>query len=226
MRSRLPAALLAVPLGITLGCATSPPAAPAIAVSVRSSPDKAEVFLKGRRVGNTTVSVGVGSLLELIEITARVPGSELIETRIRIVTPQQAEISFRFGTEPGALAKKLGLTKVLIFDYASNATFDIDRWELKERFVSLLREQATILNGYFPAVEVYVCGHTDDTGTPPHNLELSLKRAQTVFAFLESCGVDKRRMVVQGFGEDYPIEANSTEEGRALNRRTEIILPQ
>ncbi|MFI5167564.1 MAG: OmpA family protein [Thermoanaerobaculales bacterium] len=226
MRRSIPAVLLAVPFTLTFGCATSPPAAPAITVSVRSSPEKAEVFLKGKPVGTTTVSLDVASLADLIEITARIPGSELIETRIRVETPQRAEISFRFGAEPGPLAKKLGLTKVLIFDYASNATFDIDRYELKEEFLSLLREQATILNQYFPTIEVYVCGHTDDTGTPAHNLELSLKRAQAVSAFLASRGVEQRRLVTQGFGKDYPVEANSTEEGRALNRRTEIILPQ
>ena len=219
--------LLLVPLALASGCATSPsPAPPPIAVTVRSLPEKAAVFLKGAPVGTTTVSLRVASLADLIEIDARMPGSELIETRIRMVTPQRAELLFRFGTEPGALAKRLGLTKMLIFDYASNATFDVDRYDLKEEFLSLLREQATILNDYFPAVDVYVCGHTDDTGTAAHNLELSHKRAQTVAAFLAGRGVEKRRMIIQGFGEDYPVEPNSTEEGRTLNRRTEIILPQ
>jgi outer membrane protein OmpA-like peptidoglycan-associated protein len=217
---------LAVCLTVTFGCATSPPAAPAISVSVRSSPEKAGVFLKGEPVGTTPISIGVGSLTELVDITARMSGSELIETRIRIATPQRVEISFRFGTEPGAFARKLGLTKVLIFDYASNATFDVDRYELKEQFRSLLREQAAILNRYFPTIEVYVCGHTDDTGTSVHNLELSLKRAQAVAEVLAGGGVERRRMVIQGFGKDYPVEANSTEEGRAVNRRTEIVLPQ
>ena len=226
MTRSIAAVLLVVPFTVMLGCASSPPTAPTIAVSVRSSPEKAEVFLKGRLVGTTTVSLDVASLAQLLEITARIPGSELIETRVHVVTPQRAELSFRFGAEPGVLARRLGLTKVLIFDYASNATFDVDRYELKGDFLSLLRQQAAILNEYFPTIEVYVCGHTDDTGTAVHNLELSLKRAEVVSAFLASCGVEKRRMVVQGFGKDYPVEANSTEEGRALNRRTEIILPQ
>lgn len=208
------------------GCASAPRAEPGIAVTVMSAPERATVSLHGRALGVTPVEVTLPSLADVLAIDATLTGSDVIETRVHVVGPTRATVLFRFGVEVGALARRLGLARVLVFDYAANATFDIDRDNLKEEFLPLLREQAAMLNRYFPGVEVYVCGHTDDTGTRQHNLELSLRRAQSVSAFLASCGVEPKRLVAQGFGEDYPVETNATPEGRAFNRRTEIMLPR
>ncbi len=221
--------VVSIPLiGIVLAaaCATAPPPATGIAVQATSSPEKATVFLRGRDLGATPAFFTVPALADVLEVSAALPGSEVIETRVRILSPTRAELLFRFGTEPGPLARKLGLTKILVFDNAATTMFDIDRAEIKDEFLPLLREQAAILNRYFPGIDAYVCGHTDDTGTSAHNLELSLQRAQAVSTFLASCEVDRTRLATQGFGEDFPVESNATIEGRALNRRTEIVLPR
>lgn len=73
-----------------------------------------------------------------------------------------------------------------------------------------------------PAIGIEISGHTDNTGTPGHNQELSEQRAQTVVDYLLGRGIEPGRMKARGYGEDRPVAENSTEEGRALNRRTEL----
>ena len=71
---------------------------------------------------------------------------------------------------------------------------------------------------------VDVNGHTDSTGDDNHNYRLSERRALSVANYLTSQGNDPRRFSVLGFGETQPIASNSTESGRAQNRRVEIQL--
>jgi OmpA-OmpF porin, OOP family len=69
-------------------------------------------------------------------------------------------------------------------------------------------------------------GHTDDVGGTRSNLELSSRRAQTVKAWLTTKhGVSPDRLETQGFGDAKPIADNKTEEGRARNRRVELVKP-
>ena len=70
---------------------------------------------------------------------------------------------------------------------------------------------------------VRIEGYTDSTGTPEENLKLSHDRAQSVADMLVDLGVDEKRLQVEGYGDQYPIEANASERGRAQNRRVEIV---
>ncbi len=65
-------------------------------------------------------------------------------------------------------------------------------------------------------------GYTDNQGTPDHNLELSGQRALTIKKWLIANGIADARLVAVGFGQDKPIAPNTTDEGRAQNRRTEF----
>jgi outer membrane protein OmpA-like peptidoglycan-associated protein len=65
-------------------------------------------------------------------------------------------------------------------------------------------------------------GYTDNTGDPQANLTLSQQRADTVMADLVKLGVDASRMKAEGYGQEHPVADNSTEEGRAKNRRIDI----
>jgi len=75
-----------------------------------------------------------------------------------------------------------------------------------------------------PDKQIRVEGHTDSRGDAEANLKLSEQRAQSVLDALVSMGVDKERITAMGMGEDFPIDSNETEEGRARNRRVDVIL--
>lgn len=74
------------------------------------------------------------------------------------------------------------------------------------------------------AVRVKIEGHTDNTGSAKINKTLSLARAETVKAYLVQRGIDPRRIETIGYGPSRPIADNSTEFGKGLNRRTEIVI--
>ena len=124
------------------------------------------------------------------------------------------------------VAKRLGLTRVVVFDYSEKVSFDVSRSELKPEGLPILDRQAEILARYFPNVDVYVCGHTDATGGEDFNLQLSIDRARVVADRLSGRGVPHERLKVQGFGKEFPNDTNETPAGRANNRRTELVLPQ
>ncbi len=73
-------------------------------------------------------------------------------------------------------------------------------------------------------IRIEILGHTDSDGTVETNLALSELRAEAVAQFLEDRGVERGRMELRGLGETEPIASNETEEGRAENRRTEILI--
>ena len=74
-----------------------------------------------------------------------------------------------------------------------------------------------------PKRVVRIEGYTDSTGNPDDNLTLSRDRAQSVADMLVDLGVDEKRIKVIGYGDQYPVEANASERGRAQNRRVEIV---
>ena len=63
---------------------------------------------------------------------------------------------------------------------------------------------------------------TDSTGSDSYNLDLSRRRAESVANYLVSRGTSRARIATIGYGEQYPVADNTTEQGRALNRRVEI----
>ncbi|MGC5700692.1 DUF4398 and OmpA-like domain-containing protein [Pseudomonas sp. NFXW11] len=74
-----------------------------------------------------------------------------------------------------------------------------------------------------PKRVVRIEGYTDNTGERQNNLQLSRDRAQAVADVLVDLGIDEKRVQVEGYGDDYPVEANASERGRAQNRRVEIV---
>ena len=217
---------LALASAVVSAAACAPKVDLKMAVEVVSDPGPATVTFKGKEVGATPAALEVKTFDELMSIAARKDGAPIAEKRVRILSPEKAQLVFRFGTEASAVAKKLGLAKVLVFDYSEKVSFDSGRSELKPDGLPVLNRQAEILTGYFPGVDVYVCGHTDSTGGDDLNLALSLDRARVVSDYLVARGVPKERLKVQGFGKEYPNDTNETPAGRANNRRTELILPQ
>lgn len=76
----------------------------------------------------------------------------------------------------------------------------------------------------YPDSAIQVIGHTDNTGSAAYNMDLSQRRASSVASVLSGSGVAAGRLQIIGRGEDQPIASNLTVEGRAQNRRVEIII--
>jgi outer membrane protein OmpA-like peptidoglycan-associated protein len=75
-----------------------------------------------------------------------------------------------------------------------------------------------------PQVTIELAGHTYPKGSREYNLKLSDARAKSVATYMISKGIEADRITSKGYGPDKPIADNSTDEGRAKNRRTEIII--
>ncbi len=103
-----------------------------------------------------------------------------------------------------------------------NIFFDFDKATLKPESEVELREVVRLLLAY-PRARVEIQGHTDSVGSAAYNLQLSQRRAEAVRDFLISQGIAADRLTARGYGHTRPIADNRTEEGRARNRRTELV---
>ncbi len=101
-------------------------------------------------------------------------------------------------------------------------TFDYKKWDIKEEFNSNLSNIVDVLQNN-PNMSIRIEGHTDNIGSMEYNIDLSQKRAQAVKNYLVKRGIDESRVSTVGFGFKKPIASHDTEEGRALNRRAEIV---
>lgn len=115
--------------------------------------------------------------------------------------------------------------EVLQLTLSSEVSFDVDSAAIKSGFKPSLDKLADVLTRYNDT-NITVVGHTDSTGSDAHNQSLSVRRAQSVVAFLRNYGVEPSRMSAEGKGESEPRENNSTREGRQLNRRVEVFVEQ
>ena len=102
-----------------------------------------------------------------------------------------------------------------------NIFFDSKDFNLKPASASELDKLVLLLNEN-PKVKIQISGHTDNVGQLKDNLLLSENRAKAVVNYLVAKGIDVKRLSYKGFGAGKPIADNSTENGRALNRRTEL----
>lgn len=102
-----------------------------------------------------------------------------------------------------------------------NIFFDVNKAELKPASQTELDRLIQLLNEN-PALKIEISGHTDNAGKPSDNLVLSNNRAKAVVGYLVSKNIAAARLVAKGYGETKPIADNKTEEGKAMNRRTEI----
>ncbi len=118
--------------------------------------------------------------------------------------------------EPGA---KLVEQEIVL---SQQVQFETDTSVLRPESDKVLSEVARVLRRH-PEIElVEVQGHTDDTGTPEHNRKLGQDRAARVVAWLVAHAVEGKRLGAKGYGADRPIADNTSEEGRAKNRRVEL----
>ncbi|MCX6318542.1 MAG: OmpA family protein [Bacteroidetes bacterium] len=102
-----------------------------------------------------------------------------------------------------------------------NIFFDVNKYELKSSSLTEL-DRLVILLQENPTVKIEIGGHTDNAGKPSDNLTLSNNRAKAVVNYLLSKNIAATRLIAKGYGETKPVADNKTEEGKAMNRRTEM----
>lgn len=121
----------------------------------------------------------------------------------------------------GARIERIG--EGIKITFSGGVLFDVDRADLRPAAQAELIKLANILNKY-EDTNVMVEGHTDATGTEEHNMQLSLRRSESVATFLAVQNVERGRLSAVGYGEIQPIASNDTAEGRQQNRRVEVAI--
>jgi outer membrane protein OmpA-like peptidoglycan-associated protein len=162
----------------------------------------------GKKAGNTAVGAIIGGAV----------GGTAGAFIGKRMDKQAAEIQ---NAIPNAEVIREGEGIIVKFD--SGILFDFDKATLKDQAKENVRTLAGSLNQY-PGTDIKVIGHTDNKGTAVYNQGLSERRAAAVKAYAVSQGVPSSRLITLGKGFDEPIDDNSTEAGRANNRRVEVVI--
>ncbi|MGV7209618.1 OmpA family protein [Oxalobacteraceae bacterium A2-2] len=100
--------------------------------------------------------------------------------------------------------------------------FDVDQATLRADGQPVVAEIGKLLKQQ-PELKLSIEGHTDNSGNAAHNKQLSRQRAETVLARLVAGGIDPARLSAAGYGAEQPLADNASEEGRARNRRVELV---
>lgn len=112
----------------------------------------------------------------------------------------------------------------MVITLSGSVLFASNKAELLPAAQQRLADVAKALNQGSPEAQIVVEGHTDAKGSQSHNMELSARRAEAVRDYLVSQGVDPGRTRSMGLGFTRPVSDNKSAEGRANNRRVEIVV--
>jgi outer membrane protein OmpA-like peptidoglycan-associated protein len=211
----LPPALRPRPVAFVWGRVTTPEGDP-LAAGIAY-----EVLKTGAGAGQANAKPGDGAYQIALPIgddyafRASAAGYVAISDRIDLSTAAAGD---RFERNlvlvPLEVGKPIRLNNVF-FDTARTTLLPESTREL-DRLVELLRQ--------LPALRIEIRGHTDSVDDAAFNLRLSEGRATAVADYLAQAGVDRSRFSSRGFGESMPVSTNSTEKGRAENRRVEFVV--
>lgn len=123
---------------------------------------------------------------------------------------------------PGTTVERVDRDMLLV-RFNSDILFDVDSAVLDPESMRSLGDAAAVLNEYSKTA-IIAQGHTDSSGSEAYNQQLSERRAGSVMNYLIARGVDASRITAVGYGEGYPVADNGTPQGRAMNRRVDLLL--
>jgi outer membrane protein OmpA-like peptidoglycan-associated protein len=189
-----------------------------------------------QKVSNTALGAGTGALLgagagAIVGATTKAKTGQAALIGAGIGALAGGGVGVYMDNQEAKLRQRLARSGVsvtrqgdnIILNMPSNITFDTDRAEIKPQFYDTLNSVAIVLNE-FDRTRVQVYGHTDSDGSENYNYDLSQRRAASVAQYLQSQQVNPGRLGVQGIGESRPIASNASADGKAQNRRVEIII--
>ncbi len=162
----------------------------------------------GKAAGNTAMGAIIGATV------GGVAGAVIGRQMDKQAAEMEKEV-------PGAKVERVG--EGIVVEFEGKVLFGFDKSDLTAQATDNLNSLTQILQKY-PDTNIEIQGHTDDKGTDAYNQGLSERRAQTVSNYLAMKGVKNSRMKTVGYGESAPKYSNSTEDGRAQNRRVEFLI--
>jgi outer membrane protein OmpA-like peptidoglycan-associated protein len=211
-----------------------------LSVTIEAKPDTAGTMLSGT-VTSSVNGAPIPAVLTTVDLTTnQVVSRDSTDAsgnyHIRVSKPGKYSVTadadgFLFGTayfeidsagrilsnhEHIKLSPANGRTRLLTF-------FEFNKAELQESSSPELNRVVELMKAV-PAMRVEIAGYTDSVGTRAYNMDLSLRRANAVRDFVVQHGISPDRVIAKGYGTDSPIATNSTEEGRAENRRVEFVV--
>jgi outer membrane protein OmpA-like peptidoglycan-associated protein len=144
---------------------------------------------------------------------------------LAVKLPNGVELNVpEFGVEKKLIAfiedKSKPVDKTTWFSF-DRLDFETGSATLKPSSAEQLKNIAEIMKAY-PKVKMKIGGYTDNVGNADANLKLSQKRAENTMQEIVKLGVDAKRLEAEGYGVKHPVADNSTEEGRAKNRRIDL----
>ena len=179
-------------------------------------PLAATVSFPGSSIGSVTTDAATGVYKTQIPV-----GSYAIQAEAEGYVKQSAAIVIE---KDKPQVKDFQLLKVGMSITLRGIYFDFDKSTIKPESRPALEDAAKMLNEN-PTINVEIQGHTDSVGSADYNLSLSDRRAASVVAYLtQNLGIDRSRLTSRGYGKSMPIATNSTDAGRALNRRVEFMV--
>jgi len=170
--------------------------------------------------------IALGALALLSFLRGRTPRANIDNVLSNITLPGGVNLSVPEGSINYNLARFLGdasatdVPKTFAFDHLN---FVSGSTQLTPDSVKTVNDLAQVLKAY-PHAQVQLVGHTDNTGSPGANQTLSQGRADAIKGILTNQGISGDRISTNGYGQDRPIASNDSEDGRARNRRIELIV--
>lgn len=135
---------------------------------------------------------------------------------------QAEELARIQGAQVDTITDQNNLTAIKV-TFDGGILFATGKYNLSQSAKKSLDQFAISLQNN-PQTNVQIYGHTDNTGSLATNQKLSKNRAESVLTYLANAGVDRSRMVYDGFDYQFPVASNDTEAGRAQNRRVEVYI--
>ncbi|MDR0836416.1 MAG: OmpA family protein [Tannerella sp.] len=168
----------------------------------------------GKAAGNTALGAIIGAAVG--GAAGAIIGKKMDKQKKELeqVLPENATVEV-VEEEGQAPALKVTFDSGILFATNSSTVSDASKSALRNFSVNLEKN---------PDTDLKIVGHTDNTGSVDYNQTLSEKRAKSVYDYLLQQGTSSKRMVYEGKGIHQPVANNSTVEGRAKNRRVEILI--
>lgn len=171
----------------------------------------------GKNNGSGTKGAIIGSVIG--GATGAVIGDYMDKQAEEIEQVEGAEVAkVSTETEDGET-----ITSGYTVTFDSGILFEFGEYTLTDASRIELQKMADVFQKY-PDTDIEVDGHTDSVGGKATNQRLSEQRASSVADYLADLGVDRSRLITEGFGETRPVATNDTDAGRAANRRVEVVI--